>query len=493
MSRPVTWAILAAMVALFCIRNLPWHLDDYDQAKQAYVSFEMVEQGNWWFQHTPQQRIATKPPLAGWISAAFYGVTRWWDGAWRIPPLVSALAIAAVLFRAGECILPRFGGVLAAGAFGLNLTAPRLATLVRTDMMLALFIFLAGYVVFEKVRTGARWESRDRWTIFWLILGSMLTKGPIAYAFLLPGLVAFALLCRRSGARNNAWSGWWPWFAPLLVFALWVGIGIWQSRDFYEQVVLKEFMGRFDMSDEPVHQHQPLYFYVLHLLRAWMPWSALLVALLFVRDVRRSLAGDPARLWLLCWILGGLILMSVIPSKRADRVFPVIPPLCLLLIYLVREIQMSGLFGLPLRRVVAVFLVLAMAISGGYAVYKIADGYRGHEGALVAFGDRVRALAATGAFRYAVVNGRDEGMLLYLRQPRFLKFSEAERGWKAGQLNALVLTEKDFQKNAPALQPWTQRDASGTAANKNGQYFLIVRSDGHPEPQPSPSPSLSPP
>lgn len=484
MNRWLLPALLAAIVALFCVRNLPWHLDDYDQAKQAFVSFEMIDQGHWWFQHTPQGRIATKPPLAGWISAALYPVTRWWEGAWRIPPLVSALVILAVLIRAGEHLLPGIGGAVAAGAFALNLTAPRLATLVRTDMMLTLFIFLTGWLVYEKVRTGTRWTAGERWAVFALILGSMLTKGPIAYAFLLPGLVAFALISRWRGTRSNAWCGLWPWFAPLLLFAAWAVIGLVGSREFYEQVVLKEFLGRFDLSDEPVHKHQPVYFYVLHLLRAWVPWSVLFLGLFLVRDVRRALVSDPSRLWLACWIVGGLVLMSLIPSKRADRIFPVFPPMCLLLVSMLREVQPAGLFGQPLRRVAVAFVLLALGISSGYAAYKIADGYRGREGALVSFGRRVRETAAAEGLRLAAVNGRDEGMLLYLRQPRFLKFSEAKIGWETGDLNALVLNEKDFAKNAARLQPWMQRDATGKAAHKNSQYFFIVRSNGSQQASP---------
>ena len=31
-------------VCFFAVTNLPWTLDDYDQAKQAFVSFQMVGQ-----------------------------------------------------------------------------------------------------------------------------------------------------------------------------------------------------------------------------------------------------------------------------------------------------------------------------------------------------------------------------------------------------------------------------------------------------------------
>ena len=40
---------------------------------------------------------------------------------------------------------------------------------------------------------------------------------------------------------------------------------------------------------------------------------------------------SPDTFWLLRWALGGFIVMSLIPSKRVDRIFPVLPPLCLLL------------------------------------------------------------------------------------------------------------------------------------------------------------------
>ncbi|MGZ5025121.1 MAG: hypothetical protein ACXWBS_09670, partial [Chthoniobacterales bacterium] len=72
------WGLLILIAVLFAITNLPWHLDDYDQAKQAFTSFEMVNGGHWLYQHTPNEKIATKPPLVGWISAACYAVARSW-------------------------------------------------------------------------------------------------------------------------------------------------------------------------------------------------------------------------------------------------------------------------------------------------------------------------------------------------------------------------------------------------------------------------------
>ena len=55
--------VLVVIIALFAVRNLPWHLDDFDQAKQAFTSFQIVNGGNWLFQQTPDGDVATKPPF----------------------------------------------------------------------------------------------------------------------------------------------------------------------------------------------------------------------------------------------------------------------------------------------------------------------------------------------------------------------------------------------------------------------------------------------
>src|SRR5713101_3586155 len=142
------WALAALMLVLFSITNLPWQLDDYDQAKQAWTSYEMVTEGHWFYQRTSDdQGLATKPPLTGWMSAAVFAVTRSWDIAWRLPSLLCAILLAVVLFRSATRACGSIAGVIAFAAFGLNLLSPRLSTLVRSDMPLALTIFLVGLLI----------------------------------------------------------------------------------------------------------------------------------------------------------------------------------------------------------------------------------------------------------------------------------------------------------------------------------------------------------
>jgi 4-amino-4-deoxy-L-arabinose transferase-like glycosyltransferase len=526
--RRTLWVVAALIFLLFAIANLPWQLDDYDQAKQAFTSFEMIKESHWLYQHTPHERVATKPPLVGWISAALFVVTHSWEVAWRLPSLVAALALAIVLFRAAKEAYGKVAAVIALGAFGLNLLSPRLATLVRTDMPLALVIFLIGLLIWEKIRGGYEWKLRDQVYFFVLLTAAMLIKGPIVYAFLLPGIALFQLRRGRarpfaaaepvhggggSGAPNtkagSAWPGSWPWVVSLAIFLIWVAGGMRFQPGFYDEVVMREFVSRFG---ETIHRPQPLLFYLPHLLHKFAPWSVLIIALAigdFVTDPRKldglkpsslRLRGwvklSPETFWLLCWSIGGLIVMSLIPSKRLDRIFPVIPPLCLLLAAQVapRDFCSHGPAGRSSRSIdsdetahstvatrtalmhvypwSAIALCVAILFTGGYTGWKVITGYRDHRDALAVFGENIRHEAEARRWRYEVVSAKDEGLLLYLQKTHFVEPQGAVTEWNNGNLDALVASTKKAKTLMPRL-----RDAvvSQPNAAQPLDYILITR------------------
>jgi 4-amino-4-deoxy-L-arabinose transferase-like glycosyltransferase len=485
--RRTLWIIAALIVLLFFSANLPWQLDDYDQAKQAFTSFEMIKEGHWFYQHTPHERVATKPPLVGWISAALFKVTRQWDLAWRLPSLLAALALAVLLFRGAKSAYGSTAALIALGAFGLNLLSPRLATLVRTDMPLALVIFLVGLLIWQQIRSGSEWRLREQLYLFVLLTAAMLIKGPIVYAFLLPGVTLFQ--SRYGRARppgtpsQSAWPGWWPWVASLAIFLIWVIGGIRFEPGFYQEVVMREFVGRFG---ETIHRPQPLLFYIPHLLHKFAPWSVLMIAIALV-DLRsrswrfRSVFRDmsPETFWLLCWSIGGLIVMSLIPSKRVDRIFPVIPPLCLLLAAQIngRDAALQRPVGAARRPYFAIVLGLAILFTSGYTSWKIVTGYREHRDALAIFGRNVRREAEVHHWRYEVVSAKDEGLLLYLQKTYFIELDDAVAEWNRGDLDALVASTQ----KVPGLMRQLRNAAvsrlksTGAEEEQGSGYLLITR------------------
>jgi 4-amino-4-deoxy-L-arabinose transferase-like glycosyltransferase len=436
------WIIGALTIVLFLGTNLPWQLDDYDQAKQAFTSFEMVKEGHWLYQRTPRERVATKPPLVGWISAGLFTITRSWDVAWRLPSLLAAGAMSILLFRTATSTYGPVAGVLALSAFNFNLLTPRLATLVRTDVPLALLIFLIGLLILRKIQKNEAWNFRERLWIFGLLTAGMLIKGPIVYAFLLSGIVLFQCWRGKTGAAS-AWPGWWPWIASFGVFLLWVIGGIQFVPEFYDQVVVREFIGRFG---ETMHRPQPVYFYLPHLLHKFAPWSVLIIALamLYLRSDRVGIRAafkqiSPDTFWLLCWSLGGLIVMSLIPSKRVDRIFPIIPPLCLLLAAQIGKAPRLEQLRQWVYRWSAAALFLSILFTGCYTAFKIVSGYRDHRDGLVKFGRSVCDAAAQNHWRYEAISGSDEGMLLYLKKLHFIEPADAIVDWNRGTLDALVV------------------------------------------------------
>ena len=478
---PVTrWGLFALAFLLLAVGNVPWQLDDYDQAKQAFTSFEMVERGHWLYQHTPNWWVATKPPLVGWISAILFETTRSWEIAWRLPSFLAALALLALLFRVAS-IYGAVASLVAGCALSFNLFVPRLASLVRTDLPLALVIFAIGCLIWEKIQSATAWTARDKIVLFLLLSAGMLIKGPIVYAFLLPGLILFEWRRRKTGERvPTAWAGWLPWLLSFLVFLLWVAGGILFVPEFTEHVVLREFAGRFNQG---VHRAQPLYFYLPHLLHRFAPWSLLLIGFGIVAWKEKrggSTASRPAMtpetFWLVAWSLGGLLVMSFVPSKRIDRIFPIVPPLCLLLAALVGRLRKNAKSRTLVERWCAVSVMLAVIFTSGYTAQRIAIAFHEQRDAFARFGRDVVKETTARNWRYAVVGGEDEGMLLYVRQTEFLEPHQAAAGWNAGKFDALVVPDDEIDELVPQLRGEPRKIlTSGATGRFRKRYFLLGR------------------
>jgi hypothetical protein len=283
--------------------------------------------------------------------------------------------------------------------------------------------------------------------------------------------------------------------------------GILFQSGFFDEVVMREFVARFG---ETIHRPQPLYFYLPHLVHKFAPWSVLMIVLALVelhsrkwqwRAALRDIS--PETFWLLCWSLGGLVVMSLIPSKRVDRIFPIVPPLCLLLAAQVAKwsscshgsvsrVSTSADSDLTGHRPVAtanektrigvykwsaLALILAILFTGSYTIWKVGTGYRNHRDALAIFGRDVRCETAAHHWRYEVVSAKDEGLLLYLQKTHFIEPDRAITEWNSGNLDALVATTA----KAPALMRGLQGAAlsqlkSGERREEQGKgYILITR------------------
>ena len=174
--------------------------------------------------------------------------------------------------------------------------------------------------------------------------------------------------------------------------------------------------------------------------------------------------------------------MSLIPSKRVDRIFPIIPPLCLLL-----AAQISGRDAVLRRPVGAarrpclwsvIALSFAILFTGGYTGWKVITGYRDHRNALAIFGRNVRHEAEVRHWRYEIVSAKDEGLLLYLRKTHFVEPADAVTEWNTESLDALVASK---EKAAVLMRDLTAAALSQLQLNEREHhqqgrgYVLITR------------------
>lgn len=471
-------AVLALALVLLAVANLPWHLDNYDQAKQAWVAYEIHLEGNWLLQHTPKGEIASKPPLMGWISAVVQPLTGW-HIAWRIPSFVAALGILFLLRRAGRSVLPTYGAMLATAAFTLNLFTPRLATLVRTDMLLSLCIFVVGWLIWKKLSEQTPWSTAEKLAMFAAMTAANLTKGPVLYAFIVPGLVVFWFLAHPRSIRKQVWSGWWTWVLPFLLLVAWAGTALALDQEFYNRVVVEELLSRFHSPGIEGEIRQPFWFYFPHLIHKFIPWSLLLILLVWrFREIRRALRDNPADFWLVCWALGGLILMTILPSKRIDRIYPVVPPLALLTVVMIAR---AG----PMLRETRIWaggtLVAALLWTCGYFGGLLITSYLQPDDLLERFAKRSIALAnERNLGPVEIIRANDEGMVMYLGRERFLPSSVAIDQWGDRSLNAVIATPKMRQKLEAEFGPMEPTLELHPERKNEKTYFLFLRDEQPP-------------
>src|SRR5262249_11468832 len=303
------------------------------------------------------------------------------------------------------------------------------------------------------------------------------------FAFLLPGIVLFQWLTGK-WSTANAWCGLWPWIASCAVFSIWVICGIKFVPGFYEQVVIKEFLDRFSQT---VHRPQPVLFYLPHLLQKFAPWSILILALSVlsfprIRSGIRNLfhQANPDLLWLVCWCFSGLVVMSLVPSKRVDRIYPVVPPLCLLLAAQVDGSSRIKRTGERALRWSATALLFSILFTGSYVTGKVLSDYRDNANNLEVFSRAVNEQAVAHHWRYEVISGTGggyEGMLLYLQKPHFIKPDESVREWNGGALDALVVPKDKISELMRELQNVTIAPFRSVDRNTDPQigYFLVTR------------------
>jgi hypothetical protein len=113
----------------------------------------------------------------------------------------------------------------------------------------------------------------------------------------------------------------------------------------------------------------------------------------------------------------------------------------------------------------------------GYTVRKIVLAQREQRHAFPMFGRDVLKEVIQHHWRYGVIGGEDEGMLLYVRKTEFLDPDQAIVLWNGGKLDALVVPDDELDELLPRLRGDPKTVVTSNPAGRyRKRYFLLVRS-----------------
>jgi 4-amino-4-deoxy-L-arabinose transferase-like glycosyltransferase len=479
------WLLCAGVLALILLRNQPWDcLVGYDQAKQANVSLEMVQDGHWWYQHLPTGNPATKPPLAGWLSAAIYPLLGgWWEGAWRAPSFLAFLGIIFILGRAAWQAGHEWGAFLAIAVFSINMLTIRLATLIRTDMLLALTILWGGVLIWQQIRENQPWPATRRAGFALIVLAGCFTKGPVVFAYLLVPLLVWRFFCWYRHEPSHAWPGWWPWLVPLGLFFVWLAAGCLLDKRFFQMVVVKEFGTNFaaisvndsgDISMGSRHFGMMLN-YPLQLIHRLFPWSvAMALWVILDHQGRRRLWSDSGARWLVIWTGVALLLMSLVPNKRVDRIFPIVAPLALIAAHFLAAATGSKVGLWSPHKVIGTLTVISFLTWGGYTAYWHLDTRNQEKNEEIARRDLCKQItrhshsAAQDIRIVGPISDLNQSLLTYLRCTRMIKMEMLKD--ELGKGSAILMPlPRDYSTN----EPWRVVFRSASVTESGCDYGLV--------------------
>ena len=327
-------ALILVLLPLFCLGIGNHGLWTADEPRVAEIGREMALTGNVVVPTLNQKPFLEEPPLYyASVAAVFRVFGRVSDRVARIPSVIYSLAGCLALFFLGAFLFGPRVGFLSSLVLATGFEYFRVAHWLLVDSALACFVvtamtfFIIGYLS----------EAKGKKSLFYVLFyvactGAFFTKGFIGMA--VPGLAILAFLIVERNPKELLRMHLWLGIVIFLVLSLpwFFGLREQGGAEYLRVFFIKNHLQRFLPGGSSGH-HQPFYYYLLGFPEGFLPWSLLLVPVLFF-SFRRS-PGLPSVersgiAYLKCWFLMGIIFLSAASTKRILYLMPIFAPFSLL-------------------------------------------------------------------------------------------------------------------------------------------------------------------
>ncbi len=306
-----------------------------DEPRYAQVSKEMRDSGNFILPQLNSEPYPHKPPLLFWMinlfSVPFGKITHL---SARLPSALAGVGCCLILFNFARNVFHNTRiGLLSTLILATSIKFLWMTHRAAFDVLLTFFV-MAALFSFYKGYAGAVNKGRY-YTLFYIFMAlGTLTKGPVG--FLLPFLVVVAYLSLKRDIKVLKETK--PWIGgvlfAILVFS-WVYLaGIYGGKEYTQQILFKQNIGRF--ADSFAHK-RPLYYYFIHFPLNYFPWTIFIPGVavyLFSREGRKRFQEVvfPA-----VWFVVILFFFSIVSGKRDIYVLPLYPAASLIIAWFLNE------------------------------------------------------------------------------------------------------------------------------------------------------------
>jgi 4-amino-4-deoxy-L-arabinose transferase-like glycosyltransferase len=348
---------------------------DRDEARFAQASKQMIESGDFIeirFQNDPRNKKPVgihwmQSITAGWLSSEPYN-SIW---AFRLPSLIGSVLATLFVFGIGRKLFDEEVGLISAGLTASSLLLIGEAHIAKTDAVLLACVTGAQVLIahfFIAARQGAEQPKLRHSALLGLAVGiGMLVKGPMILFFV--GFSVFAL---------SFWERRWAWIMSMrpifglgiivLINVPWlVAIGLVTNGAYFTDAIGLDFLGKVTGAQEG-HWGPPGYYLATLLVGFWPGWLFLAPGIVYATARIR----EGAVRFLLAWLVPAWIVLELLPTKLPHYPLPLYPALALLcgaaVMAGVRESR-SFLDNTPVRIGAVLWLIVAIALTGGLLVF----------------------------------------------------------------------------------------------------------------------------
>jgi len=296
-----------------------------DETRYLSVAWEMWLQKQFWVPLLNGQAYSHKPPLLFWLFQlgwAVFGVNEWWPK--LVGPLCALLNLHLLRWLALK-LWPQQPSVSLLAPWVLMGTL--LWSLFATSMMFD--ILLSTCVLLGMLGNVLLFKGQKTQGMLLLSLGlglGLLAKGPVVFLHVLPTTLLAAYW--TGGVSANCWR-----YCFLSVLAgiglalLWALPAAWSGgRQYASAIFWTQTADRTLASN--IHA-RPVWWYAQFTPLILFPWIIWWRFWLNLRELSWSNADMGLRFSIL-WMLSGLLIFSVLPSKQIHYILPVLPAFALL-------------------------------------------------------------------------------------------------------------------------------------------------------------------